>query len=166
MGHISPSVPLRNILTASRHGSRFWAARVLVPFVIVVLASCGSSQRVDTATGPLHAKANRTDPPTSVVVAPGQSGTDISEVEGLSGDRLPVIDGTSGRTGWVDRGALIAPAGGEPPQLSPVYDDAGQQIAYWANGLGWLSSDVVEAPDFNLQQRLDARPRPPELESK
>lgn len=39
-------------------------------------------------------------------------------------------------------------------RLVPVVDALGEQIAWWASGVGWLSFDEVAEPGFDLQQRV------------
>jgi hypothetical protein len=64
-----------------------------------------------------------------------------------------VIDGKTGQTGFVDRGAIISATPGKAvPDISPVFDANGKQIAHWGNGLGWLSRSEVESPSFDYQR--------------
>jgi hypothetical protein len=88
---------------------------------------------------------------TFTVVEGPKSAASPDQIEGLQGDRLPVIDGVTGQKGFVDRAAILSSGGQQVPDVSPVYDADGHQIAYWGNGLGWLSRDQVEAPGFDYQ---------------
>ncbi len=124
--------------------------------LLVSLPACGTSEQVHSAqpsarVSPSVDTQAAVSAPTS---APAASYSDSSQIEGLQGDRLPVIDAKSGQTGYVDSGAIIPAPPGRVPDLSPVYDSTGKQIAYWGNGLGWLSISEVENPDFDYQQRL------------
>lgn len=114
-----------NGASASRRRLIAIAPRFVATVLLCIgVVACGSTQDIETAAGTAGVTATAhssptADAPTTSIVEPGRSGTDISEVEGLRGDRLPVIDGKSGRNGWVDRGALLASPGGEPPARIP-----------------------------------------------
>jgi hypothetical protein len=68
----------------------------------------------------------------------------------------PVMDPITGQKGYVSREALFPDPGQPISKISPVTDSAGNTIAYWGNGLGWLSKAEVESPGFDYDAIIAA----------
>lgn len=74
----------------------------------------------------------------------------------------PILVGTRdlSETGYVKWDDAFPPPGHPAATVVPVWTkDLRHQIGYWAIGLGWLSLDHVNSPDFNYQNELGARQR-------
>ena len=79
------------------------------------------------------------------------------------GDRLPVgPDDESGRIGYVNWNSK-GPMNPDAPPTDPVYDvggpsgTRGQVIAYWGDGVGWITREQYDDPAFDYQALRDAR---------
>jgi hypothetical protein len=92
---------------------------------------------------------------TVVTVAPSNPKS-LSEVDGLNKPMARVKDSATGQTGFVSREALFPDPGQPIVNVAPITDKAGNTIAYWGNGLGWLPKTEVEAPGFDYDALIAA----------
>ena len=70
------------------------------------------------------------------------------------GHMTAVSAGGPEKVGWVSIDEITAIG---PDQLIPVYDDRGEQIAWWASeGLGWVDLDDAAAPGWSIRSAVRA----------
>jgi hypothetical protein len=91
-----------------------------------------------------------------VVTVASSNPKSLSEVDGLNTPMAPVKNEATGETGFVSREALFPDPGQPIIKVAPITDNAGNTIAYWGNGLGWLPKVEVEAPGFDYDALIAA----------
>lgn len=123
--------------------------------VCLVAVGCGSTE----TTRALAAVPAAGDVAPASAAAPSTSAAD--PLEGTRAGQSVMVGDTrdSSRYGWVAWDDMYAATPQEASRIVPVVDDSGQTIAYWAQGVGWITSDEADAAGFNYDRLLDAEKR-------